>query len=74
MIDHCGPNSEAQKDKDAASSAGTVSTVAFVIGGAALITGVTLFVLAPSSSSKGNSAARLRVVPGLGSLAAVGEF
>lgn len=72
VIDRCGPSSDAQKDKDDASSAGTISTIAFVVGGAALVTGVTLLVLSPSS--KGTSSARLRVVPGLGSLAAVGAF
>jgi hypothetical protein len=73
----CKEGSFAQSEKDAAESAGNVSTIAFVIGGAALATGIVLLVLAPSapSSTSGSpAAARLSVVPGLGGLSAVGEF
>ena len=70
-IDQCGPSSDAQKERDDAASAGKLSTVAFIVGGAALVAGVTLFVISPS---KAPGTARIRVVPGLGSLTATGEF
>jgi hypothetical protein len=69
----CGPGSNAQNDKDDASSAGTVSTMSFVVGGAALATGVVLLVLAPSSKN-GSSTAEVRLVPGPGTLSAIGAF
>jgi hypothetical protein len=73
----CASGSQAQEDQADASSAGTLSTIAFVIGGTALVTGITLFVLAPSTATATATArapVHLRVVSGLGSLAAVGEF
>lgn len=73
-IDACGPGSQAQSDKDDAASAGTISTIAFVVGGAALATGVVLLVVSPPSSTTGSSSAGVRVVPGLGGLSAVGRF
>jgi hypothetical protein len=75
-IDACGAGSDARKEKDDAATAGTVSTIAFVVGGAALATGVVLIVLAPSSSttSATPSSGSLRVVPGLGGISAVGTF
>jgi hypothetical protein len=47
---------------DDASSAATISTIAFAAGGAALAAGVVLFVTAPSK--RASAAATLRVVPG----------
>ena len=75
----CGAGSQARDDKAAASSAGNLSTVTFIIGGAALATGITLLVLAPSSSSgrpPGSSptSAWVRLVPGLGGVSAIGRF
>ena len=75
----CGAGSQARDDKDAASSAGNLSTVTFIIGGAALATGVTLLVLAPSSSSgrsTGSSptSAWVRLAPGVGGVSAIGSF
>jgi hypothetical protein len=71
----CGPGSQARDDKESASTAGTISTITFVIGGAALATGIALLILAPSSSSPPSpTAATVRLVPGLGGLSAIGRF
>jgi hypothetical protein len=71
----CGAGSQARSDQDAASTAGTISTITFVVGGAALATGIGLLVLAPSSSStSAPTAATLRLAPGVGGLSAVGHF
>lgn len=58
----CGPNSSAQQDKNDASSAATVSTVAFIGGGALVVGGLVLFLTAPSGSSTG----AIQVVPSAG--------
>ncbi len=70
----CGAGSDAQDAQQDASSTGTISTISFVVGGAALATGIVLLVLAPSASSKASTSARLGVVPGPGSISAVGAF
>lgn len=69
----CGPGSEAQNLKDSASSSGTLSTIAFVVGGAALATGIVLLVVAPPSRSSSTSA-RLEIVPGIGGISVAGSL
>jgi len=69
----CGAGSKAQTEKDDASSAGTISTIAFTIGAAALVTGITLFVISPASKTP-PSTGSVRVAPGWGGLVAVGRF
>ncbi|MEO6575845.1 MAG: hypothetical protein ABIP89_18480 [Polyangiaceae bacterium] len=59
---HC--DAEGLSLTDSARGAATASTVAFVIGGAALAAGGVLFFTAPKSSPKG---ARLKVGPAIGS-------
>lgn len=66
----CGAGSDAQNDKDAAATSGNVSTVTFLLGGAALATGIVLVVLAPSSRSSTSA----RVAPSPGGLSLVGSF
>jgi hypothetical protein len=70
----CGAGSQARGDQDTASRSGTISTITFVIGGAALATGIALVLLAPSSSTSAPTAATVRLTPGLGGFSAVGEF
>jgi hypothetical protein len=53
---------QAREDNDNARSAATISTIGFVAGGLLVATGVTLLVLAPSSSSTRASAA-VRAAP-----------
>jgi hypothetical protein len=60
-IDRCDParTNEAQKEIDDARSAATISTVAFIAGGAAVVTGVILFVTAPKGERRAVSIAPL---------------
>ena len=60
-IDRCDParTSEAQTKIDDARSAATISTVAFIAGGAAVVTGVILFVTAPKGERRAVSIAPL---------------
>src|SRR5262249_25751575 len=76
------PNDGACADRDAvdasssAKSLGTVSTVGFLVGGAALATGLVLVLITPGSGSK--RAGSLRLAPAVGAnqagLAAWGAF
>lgn len=61
---------EADDMTSSARSAGTLSTVAFIVGTAALASGVVLLLTAPSPTN----AATLRVVPTAGGAMAVGTF
>ncbi len=73
VTDACptGPCSAAVKaEADDSRTAGTISTVAFAVGGVLLATGVVLWVVAP----KPRSTVGLFVQPGLGSLAIGGRF
>jgi hypothetical protein len=49
----CGPTAPAQGEKNTASSDATISTVAFVVGGALAAGGVALYLTAPAGSSRG---------------------
>ncbi len=69
----CSSTSQAKKDSDSARSQGDASTVAFVVGGAALAGGVVLWVLAPPSKPSAN-AVSVRIVPGFGGVSAMGIF
>jgi hypothetical protein len=60
-IDTCGPGSTAQRDHDAAQTSATISTVSFIVGGAALAGGAVLFFL-PSSRAQ-SSAAHVGIAP-----------
>lgn len=51
---------------DSAKSLGTVSTIAFVVGGLAVATGIVLVVTAPKSTEKGAQAKALRLAPAAG--------
>jgi serine/threonine-protein kinase len=66
-----GPCSAAVKaDADDSRTAGTISTVAFAVGGVLLATGVVLWIAAPSTRAP----VGLYVQPGLGSLVIGGQF
>ena len=65
----CGAGSTAQSDKDSASSAGTISTITFIVGGAALATGIALYVV-----DRNQRYGSLKIVPSLGGLSAIGSF
>jgi hypothetical protein len=58
-IDHCDParTNEAQDEVDKARSAATISTVGFIAGGAAVATGLILFVTAPKGERRAVSIA-----------------
>jgi hypothetical protein len=60
----CGPAAPAQGEKNTASSDATISTVAFVVGGALAAGGVVLYLTAPSGSTIGTG---LRIAPAIGS-------
>jgi hypothetical protein len=60
----CGPAAPAQGEKNTAASDATVSTVAFVVGGALAAGGVVLYLTAPSGSTTGTG---LRIAPSAGS-------
>lgn len=72
----CSPNNcpassrpQALSDHDSASSAATISTVGFAVGGAALVGGVVWFLLAPAhdaSAERAAPAASVDVVPTMG--------
>ncbi|MGO9835169.1 MAG: hypothetical protein ACLP1X_13230, partial [Polyangiaceae bacterium] len=75
-----GPNhAQAVSEHATAASDATVSTVAFVVGGAALATSVLLLVMAPKESpAPATTGSRLQVSPGVGpggvSLSVLGAF
>lgn len=48
----CGPGSEAYSLNDESKQAGTIAAISFVVGGAALVTGVVLWATAPSSNHR----------------------
>jgi hypothetical protein len=60
-IDDCAPGRlmDAQAQVDDARSSGTISTVLFVAGGAAVITGAVLYMTAPEAESRGVTIAPL---------------
>jgi hypothetical protein len=62
----CTDHAQAVTDHDSATSAATVSTVAFVVGGAALATGVVLFFTAPHRTESAPSTVGVRVTPSVG--------
>ncbi len=53
-IDRCDParTAEAQDKVDSARTAGNLSTIGFVVGGAAVVAGVVLYVTAPKASTR----------------------
>jgi hypothetical protein len=59
----CGPTAPAQGEKNTASSDATISTVAFVVGGALAAGGVVLYLTAPSGSSPGSG---MQLAPSIG--------
>lgn len=74
---HCSVGEPAQCDptglqlESSAKSTGAVSTVAFLVGGAALVGGVVLFATAPKSAdTKTTSALRITATPMIGSTTA----
>lgn len=72
-----GCYTDAYDEIESARSQGTVATVVFIVGGAALATGVALFVLAPSETREQPRASRLRVervAVGAGSVLVKGSF
>jgi hypothetical protein len=74
----CPRRPSAVTEHDTASTEATLSTVAFIVGGAALATSAVLFLTAPSSSATGSSGVPLRLeaslAPGGGGLALAGGF
>ena len=58
--DVCPPSR--QEDIDSARSLGTISTIAFIVGGAGLVSGAILWFTAPSHASEAR--AKLDVGPG----------
>jgi hypothetical protein len=58
------PNAADEQTIRNAESAGTISTVAFIVGGALAATGIVLFAIAPKSAS--TTAASLRLAPAVG--------
>jgi hypothetical protein len=76
---NCPNHAQAVSEHDTAASDATVSTVAFVVGGAALATSVLLLVMAPKESpAPATTGSRLQVSPGVGpggvSLSVLGAF
>jgi hypothetical protein len=73
----CVNHAQALQDHDSASTLSTVSTVAFIAGGALLATGAVLFFTAPRST-EGSQAARVEVIPsaapGWAGLSVAGRF
>lgn len=69
----CFQKAEAESLKSDASSAGTISTIGFIVGGAALASGIVLLVTAPSSSSPSKTTG-IRIVPTAGGAMAAGVF
>jgi hypothetical protein len=59
----CGPTAPAQSEKNTASSDATISTVAFVVGGALAAGGVVLYLTAPSRTASGTG---LQLTPSIG--------
>lgn len=59
----CGPTAPAQGEKNTAASDATISTVAFVVGGALAAGGVVLYLTAPSRTAGGTG---LQLVPAIG--------
>lgn len=67
----CSPQGVSQRDD--ARSAGNIATAAYVFGGASLVTGVVLWVLAPRSE-KPRTNAGVNLLPGLGGVTMVGRW
>ncbi len=63
---NCPSHAKAVTDHDSATSAGTISTIGFLAGGALLGTGAVLFFTAPSKHES-SSAAHLEIAPRIGS-------
>lgn len=63
----CTNYNQSLSDYNSANTDGTVSTVAFIVGGAALATGVVLLVTAPKSASSGASGSTWQFSPAVGS-------
>jgi hypothetical protein len=59
----CAPTAPAQGEKNTASSDATISTVAFVVGGALAAGGVVLYLTAPSRTASGTG---LQLAPSIG--------
>jgi hypothetical protein len=75
----CSDHTQSVSDHNAASSLATVSTVAFIVGGVALATGVTLFFVAPRRGVEGTSMTTSLEIdpivgPGGGGMALKGVF
>jgi hypothetical protein len=62
----CPQYQQALSDHDAASSAATVSTVSFIVGGLAVAGGAVLWFTAPSGSTPSASSAGLHLAPQIG--------
>jgi len=72
---NCPQHAQAVTDHDAAQSAATVSTIAFIAGGAALAAGAVLWLTAPSRhGSAGGMALVPTATPGGGGLSLKGAF
>jgi hypothetical protein len=70
----CSATSNAQTEKNHASTYGTASTVAFVAGSVLMVGGITLWFTAPSKESKAPPSPSVAVQPGWGGLAIRGSF
>jgi hypothetical protein len=68
----CGQGSQAQNEKDTASTFGIVSTIGFIAGGVAFAAGVILFVSAPKQQTA--AVGWVGVSPSLGGLSVIGGF
>jgi hypothetical protein len=68
----CPEHDQAVRDHEDTVRAGTISTVAFVVGGAAVVAGAWLFLTAPRSQSVTRAGVRVR--PSVGALHLVGTF
>ena len=62
---NCSNHSQAVSDHDSATSAGTISTIGFLAGGALLAAGAVLFFTAPSKHAS-SSATHLEIAPQIG--------
>ncbi len=62
----CQNYPQSKSDYDTASTDATISTVAFIVGGAAVATGAVLFFTAPTSPSAGGTGSRWQLSPSVG--------
>ncbi|MEO6575244.1 MAG: hypothetical protein ABIP89_15470, partial [Polyangiaceae bacterium] len=69
----CG-SVEGAKDWTSATQAGNISTVAFIVGGAALATGVVLWVLPAASPDRKNASVHITPIVGPGSAGLAGAW